>query len=293
MSRRRESAPDEQRLEAALAALAGDVEPLGEAELLMLARSASAAPPDRRLHVPSLGLAAATVIAATALAAAAVVIQSGGKGPSSRPSARERFSVGAWTWNQLPGEPTLVDLPVRVALARGGVPTRVHRVISVRAPGGRLTLLAAADAGGHVCFALRTALGVRAFHCVGPGARRAVVGFLGAKGPTTPRGARVAVLGVARSDVRAVAVAAGGRPSRLRLNRWRAFAWVGTMPAGSASLLVAYGSGDALLARIPLGSTMLTAVCGQAAATCSALDLPEDGLEGGVRPTLASQLNRA
>lgn len=163
--------------------------------------------------------------------------------------------------------------------------------MSIRAGGGRLTLLAAAEAGGRVCFALRSALRVRMLHCVGPGARCAVVGFLGAKGPVTPRGARVALLGIARSDVRSVAVTGGSRPSLLRLNRWRAFAWVGTMPAASPFHLVAYGTGDALLARIAFGGTILTAVCGQAAEPCSALELP--GVDSALQVTSAPGLTPA
>jgi hypothetical protein len=249
----------ERDLEVRLERMVEAIEPLPDEQLVEMARAASAstrsAParsPRRPLRVV---LAAAVALGVAALLPA--VFGGDVRGLFTR-EASAQPPVGVWRWaGQLaPGRPVQADARVRLAVQRlGVVPARVHRVSRL----GGATLLAAAGKSGRVCFAARTGTSFGGFTCVSLLSPEAMVLFSLAGGTV--------VLGVARTDVeRVVATRADGSERELAPNSSRAFA--GAAPGGFAYVSGYRGDGT-LVARLSVGASLRSRLCGTAPAACT------------------------
>ena len=270
--RRRRDIPDE-RVEAALAELAGCAPRLPDAVLGDMTRVATsmpvALPPARRprSRLAQLPAVAAAAVAATAFAAlpAWLVLRDGPPGGAS-----PVVEAGAGTWGSselVPGRPVAADRVLGVAMRESGVlPARLGQVLAQGTGEERIALVAAADAG-RVCYAVKVERSVGDFLCPRRLDSEVLIQFSVA-GAASSRGLRL--LGVARSDVtRIVLELSDGTRHALRVNRWHAFAYSAPSRSRSVRLLSAYGAGNTLLARIAFRGSSWVRLCGATADPCA------------------------
>lgn len=160
------------------------------------------------------------------------------------------------------------DLTMRAARFSGVNALGLRNVIAIRnSEGSQLTISAGYDGLGRKCFGF-TGLGVgRSFDCIDSRLEeRAVLPYVSMEGRRFQAVDRATVMGIVRSDVSRVEITlADGSRRELRLNRWRAFAYMAGAPETLPKTLTAYGTNGSILEEV---NVSVGPLCGGDAGPC-------------------------